>query len=181
MSRQKLNLVAALGAVAFIVQGALELAHTQGDPLRSTTDYIIEVAFAVGAALTLAGLLAFHRRVESAVSNAGKVAVRVAGGGQAVIALVAAGTAVRGHDVLGPLFPLGVAAWLLGTIVYAVSVTRSGAVPRWQPVTLAVGTVLGILADPAGALVLGAMWLVLAGAGIRAGIRDENPATELAA
>ena len=111
MSDRTLRTLAALGSVALVAQGVTELMHTQGDPLKSATDYGIEAAFAVGVLGTLAGLVAFHRRIEASVSRFGNYAMRAAAGGQGLLGLVATGTLVRGHDVLGPLFPLAVAAW----------------------------------------------------------------------
>jgi hypothetical protein len=86
----------------------------------------------------------------------------VAAAGQGLLGIVALATIARGEDALGPLFPLGVAAWALGTIAYAVATAKAGVLPRWVAPLLGLGTVAGIALDPGGTVVIGAMWLTLA-------------------
>jgi hypothetical protein len=163
MSSARSRLIAAAGAVAFIASGIIELLHPEGDPLSSATDYGIEATFAAGLLLTLAGLYGIHQRQERALPAFGVWAFRVAAAGQGLLGIVALATIARGEDALGPLFPLGVAAWAIGTIAYAVATAKTRALPRWVGPLLGAGTVVGIALDPGGAIVVGAMWLALAG------------------
>jgi hypothetical protein len=162
MSSRLLRTMTMTGAVAFLAEGALELAHHQHDHFIGAADYLIEAAFACGLVLTLAGIFALHLRQERDLGALGTWSFRVAVCGQAALGAVALATIVRGEDALGPVFPLGVLAWMLGTIAYAVATRRSAILAGWVPLVLAIGTVVGILVNPGGAIVLGGLWLVLA-------------------
>ena len=87
---------------------------------------------------------------------------RVAFAGQGLLGIVGLATIFRGQDALGPLFPVGVLAWAAGTVVYSVATARAAVLPRWLAPALAIGTVVAIALNPGGAIVLGALWLVLA-------------------
>jgi hypothetical protein len=162
MSGKLLRAVAATGALAFVSEGALELAHHQHDHFSGAADYLIEAAFALGLLLTLAGLFALHLRQERDLRALGTWSFRVAVCGQGALGVVAFATLVRGQDALGPVFPIAVLAWVLGTIGYAVAMLRACALPRWLAFVLAGGTVVGILVNPGGAIVLGGLWLTVA-------------------
>lgn len=162
MSSKMLQLLARVGAVAFVASGVTELAHHQSDPLSSAADYGIEAGFAAGLLLTLAGLYALHMRQERDVPSFGVWAFRVAFAGQGLLGIVGLATIFRGQDALGPLFPVGVLAWAAGTVVYSVATARAAVLPRWLAPALAIGTVVAIALNPGGAIVLGALWLVLA-------------------
>ncbi len=162
MSGRLLRAVTAAGALAFVSEGALELAHHQHDHFSGAADYLIEAAFALGLLLTLAGLFALHLRQERDLGALGTWSFRVAVCGQGALGIVALATLVRGQDALGPLFPLAVLAWVLGTIGYAVATRGAGVLPRWLAFALAGGTVVGILLNPGGTIVLGALWAIVA-------------------
>jgi hypothetical protein len=162
MSSARLRLLTAAGAVAFIASGITQLVHKEADPLSTVADYGIEATFAAGLLLTLAGIYSLHLRQERVVPPFGVWAFRIAACGQGLLGIVALATIARGQDALGPLFPLGVAAWALGTIAYAVATAKAGVLPRWVAPLLAVGTLVGIVLDPGGTVVIGAMWLTLA-------------------
>jgi hypothetical protein len=162
MSSARLRLLTAAGSVAFIASGIAQLVHKEADPLKSAADYGIEASFAAGLLLTLAGLYALHQRQERDLPGFGIWAFRIAACGQGLLGIVALATIARGQDALGPLFPLGVAAWALGTIAYAVATAKTHVLPRWVAPALAVCTLAGIALDPGGTIVIGAMWLSLA-------------------
>jgi hypothetical protein len=162
MSSKLLKTMTMTGAVAFLAEGALELAHHQHEHFSGAADYLIEAAFACGLLLTLAGLFALHLRQERDLGALGIWSFRVAVCGQGALAIVGFATLVRGEDALGPVFPVAVLAWLLGTIAYAVATRRAAVLAGWVPLVLAAGTVVGIVVNPGGAIVLGGLWLVLA-------------------
>jgi hypothetical protein len=166
MSGRLLRAATIAGALAFVGEGALELAHHQHDHFSGAADYLIEAAFAAGLLLTLAGLFALHLRQERDVSSFGTWSFRVAFCGQGALGVVALATLVRGQDALGPLFPIAVLAWVVGTIAYAVASGKAGVLPGWIPFALAGGTVVGILINPGGTIVLGALWLGLTAAAL---------------
>ena len=166
MSSKMRQLFAGAGALAFVAGGALEVAHHQGDPLKSAADYGIEVGFAAGLLLTLAGFYKLHLQQERDLSSIGVWAFKRTPSGcsgvKAVLGIVGLATILRGQDALGPLFPLAVVAWGGGTLAYAVATAKAAVLPRWVPVVLAVGTIAGIALDPGGMIVIGALWLALA-------------------
>jgi hypothetical protein len=161
MSSRLLRAATITGALAFIAEGALELAHHQHDHFSGAADYLIEAAFAAGLLLTLAGLFALHLRQERDLGSLGTWSFRVAFCGQGALGIVALATLARGQDALGPLFPVAVLAWVGGTIGYVVATGRAGVLARWVCVALGVGTLVGIAINPGGAIVLGALWLTL--------------------
>jgi hypothetical protein len=162
-SAARLRLLAATGAVTFIASGIIQLLHTEGDPLSSAADYGIEATFAGGLLLTLAGFYALHLRQERDLPAFGAWAFRIAAAGQGLLGIVALATIMRGEDALGPLFPVGVLAWAAGTVAYAAATAKVGVLPRWVAPLLAVGTLAGIALDPGGTIVVGTVWLAIAG------------------
>jgi hypothetical protein len=162
LSSKFLRALTVTGGLAFIAEGGLELAHHQHDHFGGVADYMTEAAFATGLLLTLAGFLAVHLRQERDLRPLGTWAVRVALAGQGTLGVIALATLARGHDALGPLFPIAVLAWAAGTIAYAVATHKARVFPRWTAPTLALGTVAGIALNPGGTLLLGALWLTLA-------------------
>lgn len=162
MSNGLLRKLTMAGALAFAAEGVLELAHHQHDHFSGAADYLIEAAFAAGLLLTLAGWFALHLRQERDLGGLGTWSFRVAVCGQGALGIVALATLVRGQDALGPVFPIAVMAWVLGTIGYAVATGRAATFARWVPIAFALGTAAGIVINPGGAIVLGALWLALA-------------------
>jgi hypothetical protein len=161
LSSKILRALAIAGGLAFVAEGALELAHHQHEHFTVATDYLIEAAFAAGLLLTLAGLLAVHLRQERDLGAVGVWAFRIAIAGQGALGVVALATLARGQDALGPLFPLAVVAWAAGTIAYAVATARARVLPAWLAPALAFGTLVGIALNPGGTILLGALWLTL--------------------
>ncbi len=164
MSITSLRLAAGIGGLAFIAEGATELAHTQAHRFASVGDYLIEAALAAGLLLTLAGLLALHLRQERDTGQLGAWSFRVAAAGQGALGVVALATLLRGHDALGPVFPIALVAWLLGTVVFAFATYRAAVLPRWVAPTLPVAIIVSVALGHGGTIALGAAWLVLAGA-----------------
>jgi hypothetical protein len=161
MSIRTLKALTAGGAVTFAASGAVELAHHQASHFKSAADYGIEATFATGLLLTLAGLYNLHLHQEHALGALGMWAFRIAAGGQGLLGLVAVATLLRGHDTLGPLFPLAVIAWAAGTLAYVTTTIRARVLPRESAALLGVGTLAGIAINPGGTVVLAALWLAL--------------------
>jgi hypothetical protein len=166
MTTRTLRTTAVLGAACLLAEGALELVHEQGQPLTGLLDHLIELLFAAGLLLTLAGLPLLHARHGAT----GRRALQLAAAGQGSLGLVALASAARGHDVLGPVFLLGLLLWVAGTAAFAVAAVRAGTVaPRWLPAALPLALVASFAAGNGGLVLLGAAWLlVLALPGARA-------------
>lgn len=124
----------AFAGLAFaLAQGLLP---EQAQPFEQTTDYVLEILFAIslvaGAATAFAlrplGVVRRSRRFDT-------VAVRTNGAGQALLAVAAGATVVAGQNTLGPVFLLGVALTLVGGVLTAVAATKAAVLPK----VLAVG------------------------------------------
>ena len=148
MNRITLPLAAALG---FAATGALQLVHEQAQPFASAADHAIEGAFLV--ALCAAAAALWQRRRTWAWT--------LAAGGHAALAVCAAATFARGADALGPLFPLGLLAILVGLV----AATASRTAPRRVPAILLAGWVVSLAVGSP--LVLAAAWIAVAAPGAR--------------
>lgn len=162
MSSKLLRALAITGGLAFIAEGALELARHQHEHFSTATDYLIEAAFAAGLLLTLAGFLAVHLRQERDLGGLGAWAFRIAVAGQGTLGIVGLATLARGRDALEPLFPIAVLAWSVGTVGYAAATARTRVLPGWLAPALGLATIVGIALNPGGAIVLGGLWLLVA-------------------
>ncbi len=157
--RTLLTTTAAVGALCFLTEGVLELGHEQGQPLTGVLDHLIELLFAGGLLLTLAGVASLHERTQPAAGRLGDLGLKVAGAGQGVLGLVALASAARGHDVFGPVFAVALLAWTGGTVVAAFAAVRSGAGRAMA--LLPAALVASFAAGPGGVVLLGAAWLVV--------------------
>src|SRR6476469_4546176 len=83
--------------------------------------------------------------------------------GQGTLGLVALASLLRGGDVLGPLFMLGLLFWVGGTATFAVATARAGVLPRWSGAALLVALLASFFVGPGGTVVLGVAWLAVAG------------------
>ena len=85
----------------------------------------------------------------------------LAAAGHAALAVCAAATFARGADALGPLFPLGLLAILVGLV----AATASRTAPRRVPAILLAGWVVSLAVGSP--LVLAAAWIAVAAPGAR--------------
>ena len=128
---------AILGGAVFIAGGVTEIVHSQ----RGADSQVVGVAgylalsFFIVALISIApSFIALARRARSRVATWAALA---AAAGTTILGLTSITSLVTGHDLalFNVLAPLTNAAWLLGSIILAVSLKRA----RRVPTTVAIG------------------------------------------
>ena len=128
---------AILGGAALVAGGVTEIVHSQ----RGADSQVVGVAgyhtlsFFIVALLSIApSFIALARRARSRVAAWAALA---AAAGTTILGLTSITSIVNGHDLalFNVLAPLTNAAWLLGSIILAVSLART----RRVPTTVAIG------------------------------------------
>jgi hypothetical protein len=152
-TRLSLPLAALAAALAFAVEGVLELVHAQNDPFTGVLDYAIEGGFVVAL---LAGAVALD-----ALRRTGpRIPLTVAATGHAAVAVAAAATFARGQDALDPVFMLGFLAITAGFAATAVQDARHRLTPRHAGLALAAMWIVTVAVNSV--LPLAAAWLLVA-------------------
>jgi hypothetical protein len=158
LSRQS-PLLAAIGALAYTVEGATALRAPQPDQHWNAAGYAIEIAFAVAllATIPLLPLLSPH------ASRGVRIATRVAQIGSSAMLVDAIASTAADGNVLGPVFFLGLLGTLGGLVVMTISQVRTRLECWWLcPVVLA-GLLAGMaLGDHGGGLLIGISWATVA-------------------
>ncbi len=156
----RLAALALIAAGAYALTGALELVHDQPAVFVDTVDYVIEAAFVMALAASVAVLVAIGRARLS--GRAGLAGWTLAAAGNAALATAALATAITGREALDPLFPLGFLAIVAGYLTLAVIDLRRRLFPPRAGLVLLVGFVSTAITDNlvtgGGTLVLAATW-----------------------
>lgn len=175
---------ALLAGAAFAAGGVTQIVHSQrhtGTQVVGVAGYLVLSFFVVALISAAPSFIALARRARS--SYALKAAAAAAAG-TAVLGLTSITSLVNGHDLglFNVVAPLTNAAWLLGSIVLAVALKRSGRVPAWVVYGLPIMWVAAIPASGfggglvAGAYLLGVGYLLTGGAPER----TASPAAQVA-
>lgn len=166
-------LLAALGGVAYAVEGAVVVRAPQPEHNWHASGYAVEAAFIVAllATVPLLPLLAGKG------SRLGRIGAGVAQLGCTAMLVSAIASVAVGESVLGPGFFLGVLAAIAGLAVMTVASVRRRLDAWWTaPATLA-GLVLSMaLGDHGGGLLFGLAWIAISIA-----LRDHEPPLPAAA
>jgi hypothetical protein len=149
-------------ASLFAVTAAIDIPHEQAQPFASTLDYVLEAVFALSLAAGAATLFSLLR---GARGWAARIGFGLSGLGTATVAFVAGATHVNGHDVLGPVFGIGLLATGLGYLVLAVGDLARKVQPRFAGLVLLgsmvamilLGEGYGVIAWSAGWFAVGAL------------------------
>src|SRR6516165_2364272 len=153
---------AILAGVAFAAGGVTQIVHSQrhsGNRVVGVAGYLVLSFFVVALVSAAPSFVALARRARS--DTATKAALAAAAG-TAVLGLSSIASIVNGHDLglFNVVAPLTNAAWLLGSIVIAVSLKRAGTVPTAVAIGLPLAWVATIpLATVGGGLLSGAYFL----------------------
>ena len=172
MSQTHLRTASVLAAAGYGVGAVLELVRDQPSTFTSPVDYLIEAAFVVGLAATVVGARRPGARQRTVGS---RIALGLAGAGNAAVLVAAAGTLVLGREVLDGVFFLGVLATIVGYLACAVLDLFRRLTPRLVGVVLLLGfmgsmVVSGVLGallgqggdgGTAGGLALAAVWVAV--------------------
>jgi hypothetical protein len=167
-----LRTTAMVAAGAYGAGAVLELVRDQPATFSSPLDYLIEASFVGGLAATVTVLVGLARRQRSVGP---RLALGLAGAGNAVILVAAGGTLVLGREVLDGVFVLGVLGVIVGFLGLAVLDLFRRLAPRRAGVVLLLGfvgsmVVSGVLGaalghggdgGTAGGLALAAAWVAV--------------------
>ena len=153
---------AILAGIAFAAGGVTEIVHSQ----RHSESQVVGVAghlvllFFIVALLSAApSFIALARRARSGAATKAALA---AAAGTAVLGLTSIISLVIGHDLalFNVVAPVTNAAWLVGSIILAVSLKRAGTVPAAVAIGLPLTWVAAIpLASFGGGVIAGAYYL----------------------
>ena len=151
---------ALVAGTLFAATAAVDVPHVQAQPFAGPLDYVLEALFA-GALWSAALTLWLLSRTSSGRGR--RAAWRVPAAGCGLVGVAATATLVAGHDVLGPVFALGLLLVLAGYLVLAVLDLRRRLTPRFTGLCLAAGTV-GMLAlgEGVGTVAWAAAWFGVA-------------------
>ena len=120
-----------LGGAALAAGGVTEIVHSQrgADSQVAGLAGYLTLSFFIVALLAIAP--SFIALARTARSRAATWAARAAAAGTTILGLTSVTSIINGHDLalFTVLAPLTNAAWLLGSIVIAVSLKRAGTVP----------------------------------------------------
>jgi hypothetical protein len=143
----------------YALTAILSLFAPQEAVFDSISDYLIEVIFVVGLAGTLIVVASLHALQKDSYGRLGAAGSLITFTGYALLLVAAAATTLAGREVLDTVFPVGVLAILLGSILLGIMTLRARLLPWWCAVFLIVGFPLTVPLDlavrGAGGIMLG--------------------------
>lgn len=150
--------LAAIGGLAYLIEGAITLYAPQPDRNWSASGYAIEAAFALALLATI-GLIPL---LAANASRAARLGARVTQAGFAAMLVSSLASLPAGRSELGPLFLIGVLATLAGLAATTALALRRGRARSWTTPAVLAGLVVAIaLGDHGGGIALGAAWLAV--------------------
>ena len=151
-----------VAGVMYALTALLSLLAPQGRVFDSFSDYLIEVIFVVALAGTLVTIAGLHVLHGGRYGLPGAAGSSIAFVGYALLLVAAAATTLAGREVLDAVFPIGVLAILLGSILLGATTIRARVLPRWSGLLLIIGfplTVpLDVITGGGGGLALAVVW-----------------------
>jgi hypothetical protein len=153
-----------LAGAAAVAGGVTEIVHSQrhaGNNVVGVAGYLTLSFVAVFLISVSPSFIALSRRGRSGAALKAAVA---AGAGTLVLGLTSITSLINGHDlgIFNVIAPLTNAAWLIGSIVIAVSLKRAGRVSTVVAVGLPVAWMATIpLATVGGGVIAGAYYLAI--------------------
>lgn len=155
---------AILAGAAFAAGGVTEIVHSQrhsGNRVVGVAGHLVLSFFVVALISVAPSFLALARRARSGVATKSALA---AAAGTTALGLTSIVSIVSGHDLglFNVVAPLTNGAWLVGSIILAVSLKRAGKVPATIAVGLPIIWVATIpFATIGGGVIAGAYYLAL--------------------
>jgi hypothetical protein len=155
---------AILAGAAFAAGGVTQIVHSQrhaGNRVVGVAGYLALSFFVVALISVAPSFLALARRARPGMATKAALA---AAAGTAVLGLTSITSIVEGHDLglFNVVAPLTNGAWLIGSIILAVSLKRAGRVPTAIAVGLPITWLATIpLATVGGGVISGAYYLAL--------------------
>jgi hypothetical protein len=170
-----------LGGAALTAGGITEIVHSQrhaGNRVVGVAGYLTLSFFVVALISIAPSFLALARRARPGAATKAALAAAVA---TAALGVTSITSIVNGHDLgmFNVIAPLTNGAWLLGSVVIAVSLTRAETMPKPVAVGLPLAWVATIpLATAGGGVLSGAYYLAIGYLLATAGI-DHTRSTHL--
>jgi hypothetical protein len=164
-------------AAIFIAIAVFSLVADPADQgaLRTYKEYVLTATILPGVLAMLWVLAALQGLHDGDRGRLGRSGMRIAATGLLVLVVDSAVTLASGStDTVGPLYPVGILASLIGIVLLAVEWYRAAVLPRWTGPALAVSWFLGgspILGSGGSMLILAAAFIVIA-----LGLRRQPPA-----
>jgi hypothetical protein len=159
------GLAGVAAGVLYVLSAILSLFAPQQRVFDSFSDYLIEVIFVVALAGTLVIIAALHALQRGSYGRLGAAGSLITFIGYALLFVAAAATALAGREVLDAVFPIGVVAILVGSVLLGAMTLRARVLPRWCGVLLIVGFPLTVPLDVAvrgaGGILLGMVWVLV--------------------
>ncbi len=159
------GLAGVAAGVMYALTAILSLFAPQEVVFDSTTDYLIEVIFVVGLVGTLVAIAALHTLQRESYGRLGAAGSVTAFVGYALLLVAATATTLAGREALDAVFPIGVLAVLVGSVLLGATTLRARKLPWWCGVLLIVGFPLSVALDVAvsgaGSIVLGIAWALV--------------------
>jgi hypothetical protein len=155
---------AILGGAALAAGGVTEIVHSQrgaGSQVAGVAGYLTLSLFTVALLAIAPSFIALARRARSRVTGWAALA---AAAGTTILGLTSITSIVNGHDLalFNVLAPLTNAAWLLGSVILAVSLKRARTVPAAVAIGLPLTWAATIpLATVGGGVIAGAYYLTI--------------------
>ncbi len=156
---------ATIASVMYALTTILSLFAPQEVVFDSFVDYLLEAVFVVALAGTLVAIAGLHALQRGRYGRLGAAGSLTAFVGYALLFVAATATTLAGRETLDAVFPLGVLAVLVGSVLLGAATLRARVLPWWCGVLLIFGFPLSVALDVAvsgaGGIVLGAVWALV--------------------
>jgi hypothetical protein len=159
------GLAGVAAGVLYVLSAIISLFAPQQRVFDSFSDYLIEILFVVALAGTLVAIAGLHALQSGPYGRLGAAGSLIVFVGYALLFVAAAATTLAGREVLDAVFPVGVLAILVGSILLGAMTLRTRVLPWWCGVLLIVGFPLTVPLDVAisgaGGIALGIVWALV--------------------
>ena len=115
----------------------------------SFSDYLIEIIFVLALVGTLVVIAALHAMQSGRYGRLGAAGSFITFIGYALLFVAATATVLAGREVLDAVFPIGVLAILVGSVLLGAMTLRARVLPWWCGVLLIIGFPLTVPLDVA--------------------------------
>jgi hypothetical protein len=159
------GLAGVAAGLLYVLSAILSLIAPQQRVFDSVSDYLIEIIFVVALAGTLVAIVGVHALQSGRYGPLGAAGSLITFVGYALLFVAAAVTILAGREALDAVFPIGVLAILVGSILLGAMTIRARMLPWWCGVLLIVGFPLSVASDVAirraGGIALGIVWALV--------------------
>ena len=159
------GLAGVAAGLLYVLSALFSLIAPQQRVFDSFSDYLIEIIFVVALAGTLVAIVGLHALQSAYYGLLGAAGSLITFVGYALLFVAAAVTTLAGREALDAVFPIGVLAILVGSILLGAATIRGRVLPWWCGALLIVGFPLTVPLDVAvrgaGGIALGIVWALV--------------------